>query len=237
MSDAFARGKRPRKGSRGPETTEDAFVEGALRFWDWVQKNLQVVVLVLAVAALVVVGTLYWRGYRQTVRERAAVELSQLRTAADAGTEGLVPQLESFVQRFDGTQAATEARLMLAREHLAGGRAEEALPILDAMDAPPDVPLGHAAFRVRAAAHEQLGQPERALDVYERLGEAARYPFQRRDARANAARILADMGRLAEAEAILAALVEEAEASEATSEAAVYRIRLGEVRGRLHAGA
>lgn len=234
MADAFARGKRPR-GGRGPETTEDAFVEGALRFWGWVQDHLRTFVILLSVVALVVVGGWYWRGYRETVRERAAVELSQLRAAARADTEGVVPRLESFVARFDGTEAATEARLMLAREHLAGGRAEEALPILEAIDAPPDVPLGHAALRVRAAAYEQLGQPERALEVYRRLGQSARYPFQRRDARADAARILADTGGLAEAEQILVRLVEEAEAAESPSEAAEYRIRLGEVRGRLHA--
>lgn len=234
MADAFARGKRPR-GAPGPQTTEDALVEGTLRFWGWVQDNLRTVAILLAVVGLIVAGVLYWRGYTRTVRERAAVELSQLRVAAEAGAEGVVPRLESFVARFEGTDAADEARLMLARQHIAGGRSEEALESLERIDAPPGVPLGHAALRVRAAAYEQLGRPERALEVYRRVAGQARYPFQRRDASAHEARILTGMGQLAEAERILTRLVEEAEAADSPSEAALYRIRLGEVRGRLGA--
>jgi tetratricopeptide (TPR) repeat protein len=94
------------------------------------------------------------------------------------------------------------------------------------------VPLGFAGRSLLIIAHERSGEPEQAIDLYLELGRSARYPFQQREAQANAARILADLGRLEEAIEIYARIAAEAETVD-PSEAGLYRLRLGELRGRL----
>ncbi len=216
-------------GGEGPRR-EDAFVEGILRFWDWVQANARAVVvgLVLLVAALLV--GLYYINYRQSVEEQAAADFQRLRLEASQDPQAAA-ELPSFIRRYEGTDAAEEARLVLARVQLAGGDPQAVLETLDPLAGrAPDAPVGYAARLLRVRAYESLGDVEPALAELSTLGERARYPFQRRSARADRARLLAEAGRLEEAERIYADL---ARASENPNEAALYEIRLGEVRGRL----
>lgn len=219
---------------RKPETShsqEDAFVAGALGLWRWLHENLRTAILILVAVAILVGGIQYYRGYSATVRERAAAELSRLRAMAGAGEPAAVTsQLEAFIERFGGTVSETEARLVLARISIDGGRSQDAIRVLEAVELPLDVPLGFGARTLLTTAYEQNGEPERALELFQELGTSARYPFQRRQASASAARILTDLGRLEEAIAIYARIADEAEDP---SEAGLYRIRLGEVRGRL----
>lgn len=227
MAERMAHGRKP----EAPRSQEDAFVAGMLRLWRWLQRNLRTAILMAGALAILVGGIVYYRGYRATVRERAAAELSQIRAMA-GGTEpaALISQLEAFIERFDGTTSEVEGRLVLARLYLEAGRSQDAINVLEAVDLPIDVPLGYGARTLLTTAHEQNGEPERALRLFREISTSARYPFQRRQAAANAARILTDLGRLEEAVAIYARIAEEAEDP---SEAGLYRIRLGELRGRL----
>jgi predicted negative regulator of RcsB-dependent stress response len=228
MAERIAHGRKP----DAPHSQEDAFVAGALRLWRWLQHNLRSAILITGGLAILVGGILYYRGYRATVRERAAAELSQLRGMA-GGTEpaALTSQLEGFIERFSGTVSEAEARLVLARLYIDGGRSQDAIRVLEGVGLPVDVPLGFGARTLLTIAYEQNGEPERALALFQELGSSARYPFQRRQASASAARILTDLGRMEEAVAIYARIAEEA--ADNPSEAGLYRIRLGELRGRL----
>lgn len=227
MPERMAHGRKP----DAPQSQEDVFVASTLRVWRWLQRNLRSAIVIAGALAVLVAGIVYYRGYRATVRDRAAAELSQIRAMA-AGTEpaALISQLEAFIERFGGTTSEAEARLVLARLFIDGGRSQDAIRVLEAVPLPVDVPLGYGARTLLAIAYEQNGEPERALQLFQDLGSSARYPFQRRQASASAARILTDLGRLEEAVAIYARIAEEAEDP---SEAGLYRIRLGELRGRL----
>ncbi len=229
MAEAFAKGKKPES---GPKTTEDAFVESTVRFWTWSQRNLRSLVLILVALGLIVAGVFYFRNFRATVTQRAAVELAQLRGALVGAPDAAIPEFEAFIERFDGTSAAAEAQLLLARLYLDAARPVDAIALLREVDRPIDQPIGFAARQLLAVAHEQNGDLEAALQQYRTLASEARFPFQRRAADAESARLLAELGRFDEAIAILTRI---AAASEDPAEAGEYRLRLGEIRARMAA--
>lgn len=227
MADALASGKTP----DGGDGRQDAFVRSTFRLATWVNKNMRAVLVGAAGIAMVVVGIVYYTNFQASVREQAANELATLRmTATDP--EILIADLEAYVDRFDGVAAANEGRLLLARTYLDTERSVEAARVASTITEAPDRPVGLAGRTLLAAAQEASGDAETALATWEALGETARFAFQRRDARASAARILAALGRLEEAGTIFAAIAEEA-AGEDPVEAGVYRLRLGEIKAQL----
>ncbi len=226
MADALASGKPP----DGRDGRQDAFVRSTFRLATWVNNNMRAVLVGAAGIAMVVVGVVYYTNFQASVREQAANELATLRmTTTDP--ELLIADLEAYVERFDGVAAANEGRLLLARTYLDTGRSVEAAEVASTISEAPDRPVGFAARTLLAAAQEASGDAETALATWQGLGETARFAFQRREARASAARILAALGRLEEAETIFAAIAEEA-AGEDPVEAGVYRLRLGELKAQ-----
>ena len=226
MADALASGKPP----DGRDGRQDAFVRSTFRLATWVNNNMRAVLVGAAGIAMVVVGVVYYTNFQASVREQAANELATLRmTTTDP--ELLIADLEAYVERFDGVAAANEGRLLLARTYLDTGRSVEAAEVASTISEAPDRPVGLATRTLLAAAQEASGDAETALATWQGLGETARFAFQRREARASAARILAALGRLEEAETIFAAIAEEA-AGEDPVEAGVYRLRLGELKAQ-----
>ncbi len=225
MADALASGKRPDGGDR-----QDAFIRSTFRLATWVNENMRAVLVGAAGVAMVVVGVVYYMNFQASVRDQAANELATLRmTATDP--ELLIADLAAYVERFDGVAAANEGRLLLARTYLDTGRSVEAGQVASTISEGPDRPVGLAARTLLAAAQEASGDAQAALATWEALGETARFAFQRREALAAAARILASLGRLEEAETIFAGIAEEA-ADEDPVEAGVYRLRLGEIKAQ-----
>ncbi|WP_420448007.1 tetratricopeptide repeat protein [Candidatus Palauibacter sp.] len=225
MADALASGKRPDGGDR-----QDAFIRSTFRLATWVNENMRAVLVGAAGVAMVVVGVVYYMNFQASVRDQAANELATLRmTATDP--ELLIADLAAYVERFDGVAAANEGRLLLARTYLDTGRSVEAAQVASTISEGPDRPVGLAARTLLAAAQEASGDAQAALATWEALGESARFAFQRREALASAARILASLGRLEEAETIFAGIAEEA-AGEDPVEAGVYRLRLGEIKAQ-----
>lgn len=231
----MARAMAPKKKERDPKT-EDVFVERLLEAGTWVQHNVRTVVAIVVVAGLVAAGTVYYLDYRESLTAQAAVELQQI-TGSLAGLETgeAAGRLQAYIERFDGTRSADEARLTLARMQLQFGQPAAALETLAAVtDGSVEAPLGYGAAVLRASAQEAEGRIGAALETLATVANRARHGFQRRAASAERARLLIQQGSLAEAEAIYAELVAETEEA-APAEAADYRVRLGEVRA-LRAG-
>jgi len=229
MADAVAKGKRPRS-TANPEshTDDDAFVRSTVKSWGWIQKNLRMVLLGASVLVLLVAGTVYYVNFQASVGERAAADLARLRSMA-ATPDDVIPDLEAYVARFDGTSSADEARITLARLYMDSGRPAEAIVVLEAVDDAPDRPSGFAARSLLAAAQEANGDTDLALSTWEGLVDDARFAFQRRAASASVARLYVAAGRTEEAAAIYSTIAEEAEEADDLAAAGVYRIRLGEI--------
>ena len=227
MRDAMARAKKD--DTKHVETSEDRFVERILQAGYWLQHHARTAILATIALTVVALGAMYFRDYRQTVRERAATELESLRGITLSDPNGAAVQLESFVNRFRGTVSAEEGRLLLATVLLNEGRTADAIAALQAAREGIDTPAGHGAKVMLAAAFEDAGDLDAALAVLDELANSSRYPFQQREAQAQSARIMAQQGRLAEAAAVYASL---ADGTENLAEQNQYRIRLGEIQGR-----
>lgn len=232
MPDALAKGKKPR--GPDPQAGEDAFLAGTVRAWEWIQNNLRIVLVGAAALAIVALGVLYYVNFKATVQEQAAADLAALRMAVSS-PEQAVPQLEAYIERFEGTGAADEARLLLGRLYLDTWRPDEAAAALEAVKQPPGHPVGYAAALLLANARQAAGDTAAALSTWRSLGEAARFAFQRRDALSEVARILAARGELEEAAGILEQIAAEAAEADRPEEAGMYRIRLGELNARRQA--
>lgn len=230
MSDAIA---KPSK-RKGPDPREDAFLRFVNRVVDWVTANLRAVIAVGVVVVLLAGAGLWYLNYSRNLERQAASELNSIRAALAQGTDTIGTQrLESFVDRYAGTESERQARLLLGRLHLRNGAAEQAVEAVGpAAEAPPDTPTGYAGRTLLAKAQEAAGRTDAALSTLQELAENARFPYQRDQAAAERARILMEAGRLQEAEAIYSRLAEEASGSGARQ---IYAARLGEVRARLEA--
>lgn len=230
MSDAIA---KPSK-RKGPDPREDAFLRFVNRVVDWVTGNLRAVIAAGVVVVLLAGAGLWYLNYSRNLERQAASELNSIRAALAQGTDTVGTQrLESFVDRYAGTESERQARLLLGRLHLRNGAAEQAVEAVGpAAEAPPDTPTGYAGRTLLAKAQEAAGRTDAALSTLRELAENARFPYQRDQAAAERARILMEAGRLQEAEAIYSRLAEEASGSGARQ---IYAARLGEVRARLEA--
>lgn len=222
-----------------PEET-DAFLRAVLRTIQWTRENQRVVTIGAAIAVVAIGAGLYYQNYRADVRRQAASQLQQLqgRMQAGASPDSLARDVQSFVDRYGDTRYGDEARLIVARMNLTNNGWQDAIAALEPVveSYPADVPTGYAARELLAAAHEGAGNTGRALELYGELASEAQFAFQRNEAAADRARILAEQGRLAEAEEIYARLVAEADttsAGVASDDLRTYRVRLAEVRARL----
>lgn len=210
------------------------FVTAVKRLSSWAANNTRTLLVGLGAVALGFFGIVYYVNFQASVRESAATELAALRLSG-AEPALLMTDFEAYVERFEGTESADEARLSLARLYMDQGRAAEAMAVAGAVRVPRNRPVGFAAGRLLAAAQEANGDAEAALATFTSLGAGARFAFQRRQSKASAGRILVSLGRLDEAAAIFESIAREAEEDD-PAEAGVYRLRLGEIKGARAAG-
>lgn len=228
-------------GDQRPEE-QDAFLRAVLRVVQWAQENTRTVTIGLVVAAVVVAAGLYYRNYRQDLREQAAGQLQTLQAQLQSQSppDTLGRSIRDFVSRYGDTRYGDEARLLMGRIQLSQNRWQGAISSLQPVrdEYPADSPTGYAARKLLAAAHEGAGSIELAVSLYADLAENAQFAFQRNEAAANRARLLAAQGRIREAERVYSRLVQEADTSAAgvaSAELQSYRVRLGELRSRLAA--
>jgi predicted negative regulator of RcsB-dependent stress response len=210
---------------------DDAFIERVLQLSNWAQQNLATVVIGAVVLAVVVAGTLYYRGHQAERRTQAAIELMNLRLGAGQfEEEQLLRQLQVFVQRYDGTASADEARVLLGQTHLRLDQPAEAVAVLEPQARRPDRPLGAAAAFLLATAYEAQERPEDAEAVYLRIAERAEMSYQKREALDQAARLRLDRTDAAGAVALYERLI--GTVGEGTPERAFYEMRLAEARAQ-----
>ena len=176
-------------------TPDDAVVAGFLSTAAWVRSHSRAVTIGVVVLGIGIFAAIQYVQYRSALTERAASELIQVRQTAASGNIPLaVRDLETFAERFDGTPAASEARLLLAQLQLAQGNAAQAVEAVQPVADARDPLLAASAGLLLAGAHEAAGEPEQAEQVYLRIAERAELDFQKREALEDAARIRAARG-------------------------------------------
>lgn len=218
-----------RRKAEEKKEAEDVFVEKTLEIIRWAKANSQTLVLVGIVVVVLGAGGFYYINYRSSWQEQAVARLEQVQLSVNYGErETAKAELYQYLDQFEGSVYALEARLVLGQLLLEEGTPEEAIdvlaPAVREMDAQP---IGIQAAFLMAAAYEEAGRADDAERLFLRISNTSNLTFQIREALAGAARIRRDSGDLAGA----AELYEEVLASMdlADPERGYWEMRLAEV--------
>lgn len=165
---------------------DDAMALRAAALSAWAKRNARMVIAISAVALVVVGGLLVWKYTQAQRRAQAAEALLALRANPTVVTAAGTRQLEGFIQSYDGTTEADEARLMLASSRLNAGNPRAAVAELTRL-ADSGSPLAPQAGMMLGSAHAQAGDRAAAIRAYEQAAEKSRLRYQRFEALGQAA--------------------------------------------------
>lgn len=217
------------------EAPDDVFVAGVLETSAWARKHGRTLLIGGIVAAVVIIGLIYFLMSRRSQHAQAAAQLTQVRAVALSGNTQLsIRELEQFLDRFGGTPSAPEARLMLARAYLEGGQIQLAQQTVQPIAGDLDSGMGVNAAFLLASTYEAAQEGHRAEELYLSIAEDAPFLFQQQDALDNAARIRLQRGEAAQAAELYERLLEMTPL--ASPERPVFELRLGEARVRAALG-
>lgn len=218
-----------RRPHNAPASDDDRFVHSVLRGSAWARENARTLIVAGAVIVALVIGFLVYRNYSNAREIGAANALNDLRTTVASGNVPLaLRDGEALVSRYNGTEAANEARLMLGELYLQVNQPQQAVDVLGPLGRDVNAPLGFNAAMLMAAAYEAAGQTDQAIQAYTRVGRSARFLFQQIAGYEEAARVQAAAGdadgAIASYERILALIDENA------PERSFYEMRIAELR-------
>jgi len=189
---------------------EDIFVEKILHASKWAKANSQALVLAAIALVILVSGGIYYRNFKAAQTQRAVAELEQVQQSVAFGDrETAKAALYQYIEAYDGTPYAWEARLLLGQTLLEDRNPEEAIdalaPAVREMDSEP---IGIQAGFLMAAAYEESGRIDEAERMFLRIANTAELTFQIREAMSGAARLRAGRGDFAGAVALYEEVLE-----------------------------
>lgn len=218
-----------RRVHREDSAPDDVFLAGVLETSAWAKRHQRTLIIAGITVAVVVTALVLWLNQRSSLRERAAVELTQVRATAMAGQPELaIRDLEQFLATYGGTPSGVEGRLMLGSTYLEVGRAADAIETVRPVARNVGTDMGANAAFLLASAHEAAGEPHRAEEVYLRIGTGGRFLFQRQEALDHAARLRLQRGDVAGAVQLYERLVDMT--PETSQDRQIFELRLGEAR-------
>lgn len=217
---------RVQREDHGPD---DAFVSGIKRTYVWSRENSRVLAITLGVVAVVAVAAFWYTSQQRQLENQAAARFTQVQqTVASGNVQLAIRDLETYLSQFGGTEAANQARLLLASILMEQDQPDEAMDALGSLPDDIDEPFGLPAARIQAAALEESGNLDEAAAAYQRIARDARFTFERREALADAARVRFQEGEPEAAARLYQEIVDTFEADEQGR--GYYEIRLGEAR-------
>src|SRR5215217_4320347 len=209
-------------------TTPFSTSERSESFTDWVQLHSREVMWGgLAVVALAAGGWFYNRS-RDLKAERAERAYYQAQRSVTAGNMPLAESdLKKMIQRYDGTQAATQARLQLAQIMYDQGKVQQGIDELKSVEdkVGSSKDFGSAVHIMMAAGYEQLKNYNAAADQYEKAAKVARFDADRQRHQAQAAMTYLQAGNKEKAKQIWTDLGADSKGAVAGE----ARVRLGEL--------
>lgn len=208
---------------------DDAMALRAAALAEWAKRNARMVIGISAVALVVVGGLLVWKYSQGQRRASAAENLLSLRANPTVATAAGTRQLEGFIQTYNGTTEADEARLMLAEARMNAGNPRAAVTELTRL-AGSNSTLAAQAGMMLGSAYAQAGDRPAAIRAYEQAGEKTRLRYQRFEALGQAALQHEVAGNYAAAAEIYRRLLGEAEPN--SQQATIVEMRLTEALAR-----
>ena len=217
--------------TEAPEHDDDVFIAKILEIGNWLKTHQQAVTIGAVVIVVGVASAIYYRNYQATLANQAANQLEQIHQSVALGDrEGAKNALAVFLQRFDGTPYAGEARMLLGELYLSTNDAQQALAVLEPLSASPREPLELQAASLLGAAYEQDGRWADAEATYLRIADRSDLDFQVRDALAAAARVRESQGNIEGAAELYRRILDELD--ENADNRGTYEMRLAELTAK-----
>ncbi len=221
-----------RQQPHAPESKDDAFVAGVLDMSRWAKHNRQILVLGGVLIALLISGGLYYVNFQRSVAIQAMNQLEAIhQSIAISAFEDAKAQLSTYLDRFDGTDEAREAVVLLGRLHLEAGDAAVAISVLERANLSLRDALGVQGSTLLGRAYEDQGRWADAEGLYLRIAEGASLDFQAREALASAARARHRQQNIAGAAELYEQILATFEADDPAR--GMFELRLAEMRGVL----
>ncbi len=198
------------------------------RFGAWVKAHRQ---LSSWIGAIVVVGAGLFIWNLSTQRRSEEIASRDLQGARFAFENQNLPlaasELAKVVENYSGTNAAAEARLLLANVRLLQGQPQQAVAVMK--DYAPGAGSAYRAqaYGLLAGAFENMGRFREAGEAYENASAAARLDFMKAQFLADAGRAWTVAGDTAKAVADYQRILKDYAKEGAATEA---KVRLGELR-------
>ncbi len=182
------------------------------------------------VALAAVIGSFWFYQRSQSLKsQRAETAYFQARQSAAAGNLPLaVSDLQKVVNRYEGTNAGAQAALTLAQALYDQKKFKEGLAVLKKAEAKAPTDFRPSIHVLEAAGYEELKNFVAAAEQYKLAAEVTRFPVDKAEYQASAARDYTAAGRTAEAKAIWSQLSKD----ETGPVAAEARVRLGELEAQ-----
>ena len=210
---------------------DDLFTSRVLEASVWAQKNAQTLIFAGIVAALTVAATVYYLNFSEAREDQGTIELEQIHQVVGlVSTEETLAELNRFLERFENASSAAEARLLLGQVHLENGNVQAAIDVLQPLRGRLGEPVALQAGFLLAAAYEQQGSWDEAVETYLDIADETDLGFQLRNALSDASRVRAAQGRYADAQALLEDLLDEL--GETDLGRGIIEMRLAEMRAR-----
>lgn len=204
---------------------DDAMALRAAALASWAKRNARMIIGISVVAVAVIGGLIVWK-YTQAQRQAAAAEnLLSLRANPTVVTAAGSRELEAFIQKYDGTTEADEARLLVAEARLNSGNPKAAVTELTQL-AGSGSPMAAQAGLMLGSAHAQAGDGPAAIRAYEQAAEKTRLRYQRFEALGQAALQYEVAGNHKAAADVYRRLLEEAEPN--SQQATIVEMRMTE---------
>jgi tetratricopeptide (TPR) repeat protein len=207
-----------------PSSTRPPFSD---RFLAWINAHRTIAYWV---GAALVLGAFLFVWQLSTARRSEEVASRELQGARFAFENQNLPlaasELARVIENYSGTNAAEEARLLLANVRLLQGQSQQAVEALRDY-----APRAGRAYRPQAygllgASYENLGRFREAGEAYENGAGAARLDFQKAQMLADAGRAWTAAADTTRAVAVYQRIVKELPNAGAVTEA---KVRLGEL--------
>lgn len=224
----MARHPTARRVHRESTEPDDVVLARLLQLSQWASKHARALIIAAIVLAIAIFSLVRYLDYRETLAQRAAIELLEVRATANSGNFALATRdLATFLQRFGGTPAALEARMLLAQLHLLQDQPQQAIEVIQPVTDEAEGIMRTSAGLLLAGAYEDAEQPEQALQQYLAVADYAEMDFQRREALEDAARLRVATGDTAGATELYQQLIQ---ITPAGVEQDIYNMRLSELQ-------
>lgn len=191
----------------------------------WARANSRYLTIAGIVAVVAVASVWFARTSARNKELAAGRALAEAQQAVATNNLALAQSdLQRLIQRYDGTKAASQARLQLAQVYFGQQKVDSGIAILR-QAGPPGEPFNAPHYALLAVGLEQAGKPAEAAAEYIRAADASQSKLERATFQADAARAYEAAGNKDEAAKIWGALA----ADETNPIAGEAKVRLGEL--------